>query len=169
MSQQQSADHGARQGCVLPFTGGADHQSSRRSLRRRHQYLGGSRARHRSKPRRPTFRAAARRAKVTRRSSLPDATPTAMIAPISDGTLRVVPVSNSMVRIPAERRRQSQDDHEGVAESLVVHDHQQIDKYRREQQPETDIGKRLVHRLDLADDLDGVAGFSRDASWRRWR
>ena len=40
------------------------------------------------------------RANVTSRMELADATPTAMIAPISEGTLSVVPVMNSIVRIP---------------------------------------------------------------------
>src|SRR4029079_8690582 len=40
------------------------------------------------------------RAKVTSRMEFAEATPTAMIAPIREGTLRVVPVTNSIVRIP---------------------------------------------------------------------
>ena len=40
------------------------------------------------------------RAKVTSRIEFAEATPTAMIAPISEGTLRVVPVMNSMVMMP---------------------------------------------------------------------
>ena len=40
------------------------------------------------------------RAKVTSRIELADATPIAMIAPISDGTLSVVLVTYSMVMIP---------------------------------------------------------------------
>ena len=40
------------------------------------------------------------RAKVTSRIEFAEATPTAMIAPISEGTLSVVPVTNSMVRMP---------------------------------------------------------------------
>ncbi len=43
------------------------------------------------------------RAKVTSRMEFAEATPTAMIAPISDGTLNVVPVANSsrMMPLPA--------------------------------------------------------------------
>ena len=40
------------------------------------------------------------RAKVTSKIEFADATPTAMIAPISEGTLRVVPVMKSIVRMP---------------------------------------------------------------------
>ena len=40
------------------------------------------------------------RAKVTSRIEFAEATPTAMIAPISEGTLSVVPVANSMVTMP---------------------------------------------------------------------
>ena len=40
------------------------------------------------------------RAKVTRRMEFAEATPTAMIAPISEGTLRLVPVMNSIVTMP---------------------------------------------------------------------
>jgi hypothetical protein len=40
------------------------------------------------------------RAKVTSRIELAEATPTAMIAPMSDGTLSVVPVMNSIVTMP---------------------------------------------------------------------
>ena len=98
------------------------------------------------------------RAKVTSRMEFADATPTAMIAPISEGTLSVVPVMNSMVRMPHKRRRQRQDDDERIAEILVVHDHQQVDEHRREQQPDAEIDERAVHALDLADHLDGVAG-----------
>src|SRR5580692_11172303 len=41
------------------------------------------------------------RANVTSRIEFAEATPIAMIAPISDGTLSVVPVTNSINRIPA--------------------------------------------------------------------
>ena len=40
------------------------------------------------------------RAKVTSRIEFAEATPTAMIAPISEGTFSVVPVMNSIVTMP---------------------------------------------------------------------
>ena len=40
------------------------------------------------------------RAKVTSRMEFAEATPTAMMAPIRDGTFSVVPVMNSMVTMP---------------------------------------------------------------------
>ena len=81
-----------------------------------------------------------------------------MIAPISEGTLSVVPVMKSMVRMPQKRRRQRQDHDEGIAEILIVHDHQQIDEHGGKQQPDAEIEEGLVHALDLADHLDGVSG-----------
>ena len=87
-----------------------------------------------------------------------DATPTAMIAPISDGTLSVVPVMNSIVRMPHNVAGSARMTTNGIAEILVVHDHQQIDEHRGEQQADAEIDERAVHALDLADHLDGVAG-----------
>mgnify|MGYP003694711733 CR=1 FL=1 len=73
------------------------------------------------------------RANVTSRMEFAEATPTAMMAPISEGTLSVVPVTNSIVRMPQKRRRQRQYHHERVAEILIVHDHQQVDEHGGEQ------------------------------------
>ena len=81
------------------------------------------------------------RAKVTSRIEFAEATPTAMIAPISDGTFSVVPVMNSIVTMPHKRRRQRQDHDERIAEVLVVHHHQQIDEDRGKQQPDAEIRK----------------------------
>ena len=58
----------------------------------------------------------------------------------------------------AERRRQRQDHDERIAEVLVVHDHQQIDEDRGEQQPDAEIPERVVHALDLSDHLNRIAG-----------
>ena len=97
------------------------------------------------------------RAKVTSRMEFAEATPTAMIAPINEGTLSVVPVMNSIVRMPHKRRRQGQNDHERVAEILIVHDHQEVDEHGGEQETHSEIPESIVHALDLADDLDVVS------------
>ena len=44
-----------------------------------------------------------------------------------------------------------------IAEILVVHDHQQVDEHGGEQEPDAEIAEGVVHALDLADHLDGVA------------
>ena len=98
------------------------------------------------------------RAKVTSRIEFADATPIAMIAPISDGTLSVVSVMYSMVTMPQKRRRQRQDHHERIAPGLVVHHHQQIDEHRGEQDADGEVAERGVHAVDLADHLDAIAG-----------
>ena len=87
-----------------------------------------------------------------------DATPTAMIAPISEGTLSVVPVMNSMVRMPHSVAGSARMTTKRIAESLVVHDHQQIDEHGGEQQADAEVHERAIHALDLADDLNRVAG-----------
>ncbi len=58
------------------------------------------------------------RAKETTRMLLAVATPMVMMAPVSAGTLKVVPVSSSIQQIPGERRRQRGDDDEGVDPGL---------------------------------------------------
>ena len=98
------------------------------------------------------------RAKVTSRIEFAEATPTAMMAPISEGTLSVVPVMNSMVTMPQKVAGRARMHDERVAEVLVVHHHQQIDEHGGEQEPDAEIAERAVHALDLADDLDRVAG-----------
>src|SRR6478735_9388366 len=62
-----------------------------------------------------------------------------MMAPISEGTLRVVPVMNN------------------IAKMLVVNHHQREHEDGGEQQPDPEIAEAVVHALDLAYDLDGVA------------
>src|SRR3979411_626761 len=78
------------------------------------------------------------RAKVTSRIEFADATPTARHQPIPHRT----------------RRRQSQDHDERIAKGLVVHNHQQIDEDRGEQQPDAQIPERVLHALDLSDHLN---------------
>ena len=160
--EQQAADHGARQRGVLLLAGAADrhrdHADDHR--RRRHQHRTDSGvAGSSSQPRRPTCPASCcSRAKVTSRIEFAEATPTAMIAPISEGTLSVVPVMNSIVTMPQKRRRQRQDHDERIAEVLIVHDHQQIDEHRGEQQADAEIAESVVHALDLSDHLNRIAG-----------
>ena len=83
-----------------------------------------------------------------------------MIAPMSEGTLSVVPVMNSITRMPQKRGRQRQDHDEGIAEILVVHHHQREHEDGGEQEPDAKIAEAVVHALDLADDLDRIAGDS---------
>src|SRR5262245_65880561 len=79
------------------------------------------------------------RAKVTSRMEFAEATPTAMMAPIREGTLKLVPVMNSIVTIPHSVAGSRQDHDEWIAEILVVHEHEQIDQHGGEQQSEREI------------------------------
>src|SRR5262249_23386882 len=60
----------------------------------------------------------------------------------------------------AQGCRQRQDYYEGVAEILVVEDHEQIDEYGRKQQSDAQIAKGIAHALDLTRNLDRVAGLA---------
>ncbi len=57
-----------------------------------------------------------------------------------------------------QRRREAEQHHQRVAEVLVVHHHKQVDQHRREQEADAEIDEGAIHALDLADDLDRVAG-----------
>src|SRR5262249_17408315 len=97
------------------------------------------------------------RAKVTSRMEFAEATPTAMMAPIREGTLKLVPVMNSIVTIPHSVAGSRQDHDEWIAEILVVHEHEQIDQHGGEQQSEREIPEGIMHALDLAANLDRIA------------
>ena len=83
------------------------------------------------------------RAKVTSRIEFAEATPIAMIAPISEGTLRVVPVTNRMQQNACAGAGQRQDDGQRVEEALIVDDYQHVDEHRGEQQPQRQFAERL--------------------------
>src|SRR5580704_3259386 len=98
------------------------------------------------------------RANVTSRMEFAEATPTAMIAPISEGTLSVVPVMNSIVMMPQKVAGSARITTNGSPEILIVDDHEQIDKHCRKQQSDAQIPEGIAHALDLPEDLDHVAG-----------
>src|SRR5262245_20648273 len=58
----------------------------------------------------------------------------------------------------AQGCRQRQDYYEGVAEILVVEDHEQIDEYGRKQQSDAQIAKGIANALDLTRTLARVVG-----------
>ena len=89
------------------------------------------------------------RAKVTSRIEFAEATPIAMIAPISEGTLRVVPVTNRSSRMPAPAPGKRQDDGERVQKALIVDDHQHIDEDRREQEARASDCRRPSFMLSI--------------------
>ena len=82
----------------------------------------------RNRPRAPATAAAAgsapslrlRSAKVTSRMALATATPIAMIAPMNDWMLSVVPVSQSATTTPATTAGRGRDDHERQPDRLEV-------------------------------------------------
>ena len=78
------------------------------------------------------------------------ATPMLMIAPISDGTLMVVPVTNSIQTMPASAPGQRHQDDERIEPRLEVHHHQQVDQHDREDEPGGEADERAVHALHLA-------------------
>ena len=94
------------------------------------------------------------RAKVTSRIEFADATPTAMMAPISEGTFRVVSVTNSIVRMPAFRQRE--DHNERIDEALIIYHHKHINEYRGEDETKPEVPERRRHALDLAPDESNV-------------
>ena len=73
-------------------------------------------------------------AKVMSRLPLATPTPTAMIAPISDSTLIVVPVSTSIQSTPASAPGIAIDDDERLEPRLKIRGHQQVDQDDREDQ-----------------------------------
>ena len=66
------------------------------------------------------------RAKDTIRMLLAVATPMHMIAPVSDGTLRVVWVKSKIQQMPARAPRQRGDDDERIQPGLEIYDDQQV-------------------------------------------
>ena len=80
------------------------------------------------------------RAKLTTRMLLAVATPMHMMAPVNAGTLKVVPVTNSIQTMPARAAGKRGDDDEGVEPGLEIDHDQQI------------------HQQDRADHADGKTG-----------
>ena len=87
-----------------------------------------------------------------------EATPIDMIAPITDGTLNVVPVTNSNSKMPTPSTRQREDDGERIEKALIIDDHQHVDEDGREHQPETKIAECRLHALDLTANDNMIAG-----------
>ena len=78
------------------------------------------------------------------------ATPMHMIAPISEGTLNVVWVANSIQRMPRKRARQRHDDDKRIDPRLEVDHHQQVDQQDREHDSGAQPDERSVHALHLS-------------------
>ena len=78
------------------------------------------------------------------------ATPMHMMAPISDGTLSVVPVTNNIHRMPAIAPGQRRQNDERVEPRLEVHRHQQIHQHHGEDHAQAQAEERRLHGLDLA-------------------
>ena len=95
------------------------------------------------------------RANDTSRILLAVATPMVMIAPVSAGTLKVVPVMNSIHAMPASAAGNAATMIAGVDPRLEIDDHQQIDEHDRHHQADAESDERRLHRLHLAahDDL----------------
>ena len=85
------------------------------------------------------------------------ATPTHMMAPVSAGTLRVVPVTSSIQAMPASAAGKRGDDDERVRPGLEVDDDQQIHQHDRADEADRKPGVRLQHGLDLAAQQDSRA------------
>ena len=81
-------------------------------------------------------------AKVTSRMLFAVATPMLMIAPISDGTLNVVCVTNSIQRMPASAPGSAIRMMNGSSQRLEVHHHQQVHQQDREDEPEAEADER---------------------------
>ena len=70
------------------------------------------------------------------------ATPTAMMAPISEGTLSVVCVSEQHPQNARERARQRRQNDKRIQPGLEVDHHQQIDQQDREHHAEAETAER---------------------------
>ena len=93
-------------------------------------------------------------ANVTIRMLLAVATPMHMMEPIKEGTLSVVPVRNSIHRMPAIAPGQRHQDDEGVQPGLEVHRHQQVHQHHREDHPQAQAEERRLHGLDLSAQIE---------------
>src|SRR6202030_2506805 len=88
------------------------------------------------------------RAKVTSRIEFAEATPTAMIAPISENAQgRVGDVEHR--DNAAKGGGQRQDDDKRVTKILIVHDHQKVDENGSAGEPDAHVAEGIVHALDL--------------------
>ena len=90
------------------------------------------------------------RAKLTTRIELAVATPMHMMAPVSAGTDRVVPVANSIQTMPASAAGKGGDDHERIEPGLEIHHDQKIDQHNGADQAQEQAGEGGVHGDDLA-------------------
>ena len=89
-------------------------------------------------------------AKLTTRIELDTPMPTAMMAPIRDMTLMVVPVSASIHRMPIRRPGHRHHDDEGIHPRLEQHHQQRIDQDHRQDQPQDQALEGGLHDLVLA-------------------
>ena len=94
-------------------------------------------------------------------------TPMHMIAPISAGTLSVVPVRKRNTMMPGEGGGQRRDDDERIEPGLEVHDDQQVDEHDREGEAAEEPEVGGPHGLDLAAQGDEAARAAGAADWRR--
>ena len=108
-----------------------------------------------------SWRARISLAKLTTRIEFDTEMPTDMIAPISNSTLMVVPVSASIHRMPIKRARHRHHDDQRVDPGLEQHHQQRIDQHDRQDQAFAQIGEGGVHHLVLAADVDVRGGGKR--------
>ena len=93
-------------------------------------------------------------ANVTSRMLFAVATPMPMIAPISAGTLRVVPVRYSIHSMPAMRSRQRHQDDERIQPGLKIDGHDQVDQHHREDHPQAQPREGRPHGVHLTAQVD---------------
>ena len=93
-------------------------------------------------------------AKLTTRIEFDTEMPIDMIAPISDSTLMVVPVSASIQRMPDQRAGHRHHDDERIDPGLEQHHQQRIDQHHRQDHAVAQIAEGGVHHLVLAADVD---------------
>ena len=97
-------------------------------------------------------------AKLTSRIEFEVAIPTAMIEPIRDSTLIVVPVSGKHPDDSHQGAGNSHHDDEGIEPGLEKHHHQEIDQHDGEDEPQPQAAKGVVHDFVLTSEVDAHAG-----------